>query len=121
MTSLFEEEGIDVIIFKRQDTAGPGVFDRDAPWGVARVAESDFDRAKSLWEDWLEAGPPEIGLEDGSQRQRSPIQGATWRDRMDVVSHRRRRGMCRHVLLSGGLADPSALLLHDEGSFPLPS
>jgi hypothetical protein len=61
MASLFEEEGIDVIIFKRQDTAGPGVFDRDAPWGVARVAESDFDRAKSLWEDWLEAGPPEIG------------------------------------------------------------
>lgn len=61
MESLFNEEGIDVVIFKRQDTAGPGVFDRDAPWGVARVAASDFDRATALWEQWREAGPPEIG------------------------------------------------------------
>ena len=74
MESLFEEAGIDFVILKRQDTAGPGVFDRDSPWGVARVAKADFDRAEGLWKEWLAAEPPDIG--DDWQRASVSVRGS---------------------------------------------
>ncbi len=74
MESLFEEEGIDFVILKQQDTAGPGVFDRDGPWGVARVTDADFDRAETLWKEWHEAVPPDIG--NDWQQESIPVRGS---------------------------------------------
>lgn len=58
--SFLESEGIECIVVPFQNTAIPGVGDQNESWGVIRVREEDFDRARELLEIWKQAEPENI-------------------------------------------------------------
>jgi hypothetical protein len=60
MASLLSSEGMDCVVVPYQDTAYPGVADRERPWGVLRVAVSDLARAHALLETWKNAEPENL-------------------------------------------------------------
>ena len=66
IASLLSSEDVDCVVVPYQDTAYPGVADRERPWGVIRVGETDLTRAKELLETWKEAEPED--LEEAWQR-----------------------------------------------------
>jgi hypothetical protein len=58
--SFLESEGIECIVVPFQDTAIPGVGDQNKSWGVIRVREEDFERARELLEIWKQGEPENI-------------------------------------------------------------
>jgi len=58
--SFLVSEGIECIVIPFQDTAIPGVGDQSKSWGVIRVREEDFERARELLEVWKQGEPENI-------------------------------------------------------------
>ncbi len=69
IASLLASEDVDCVVVPFQDTAYPGVADRERPWGVLRVAAADLARAKELLETWENAEPE--NLDEAWQRSLS--------------------------------------------------
>lgn len=68
IASLLSSEGMDCVVTPYQDTAYPGVADRERPWGVIRVAATELERAEELLETWKNAEPE--NLDEAWQRSR---------------------------------------------------
>ena len=62
--SLLEEQGIHAEIQSFHDTAYDGLFQSQYGWGVIRVYEADFPKAKRIVEEWKHATPQELPWQD---------------------------------------------------------
>ena len=57
--SLLQEHGIYTEIQSFHDSAYDGLFQLQYGWGVIRVSETDFLKAKKIVEEWNTATPEE--------------------------------------------------------------
>jgi hypothetical protein len=60
IASHLSSEDMDCVVAPYQDTAYPGIVDRERPWGVVRVAATDLEQAKELLETWKDAEPENL-------------------------------------------------------------
>lgn len=86
--SLLDENGINAEINSYHDTAYDGLYQAQYGWGVIRVAEEDFEKAKQIVEEWHNASPDEVPWEETQtiekkQIKKSPI---TLRSSLFVIS-----------------------------------
>jgi len=58
--AVLAEHGITAVIRSFHDTAYDGLYQKQYGWGVIRVAEKDFDRARLLVEEWQAAAPRDL-------------------------------------------------------------
>lgn len=58
--SILEEHGIYAEIRSFHDTAYDGLFQAQYGWGVIRVSEPDFQKARRIVEEWHDAAPEEL-------------------------------------------------------------
>ncbi len=57
---ILEEEGICSEIKSFHDTAYDGLFQAQYGWGVIRVSEADFEKAREIIEEWKNASPGDL-------------------------------------------------------------
>ena len=72
--SLLDEHGIYVEIKSFHDTAYDGLFQTQYGWGVIRVDESNFSKAKKIVDEWYQASPEELPWEDKEITTESSIE-----------------------------------------------
>jgi hypothetical protein len=72
--SLLDEHGIYVEIKSFHDTAYDGLFQTQYGWGVIRVDESNFSKAKKIVDEWYQASPEVIPWEDKEITTESSIE-----------------------------------------------
>jgi len=58
--SFLASEGVECAVVPFQDTAYPGITDRNRPWGSIRVPAQDLDRAKALLEAYQASEPENV-------------------------------------------------------------
>lgn len=64
LQSLLQEHGIQSQVISYHDTAYDGLFQKQYGWGVIRVQEADFIRAKEIVREWKESSPGEVTWDD---------------------------------------------------------
>lgn len=60
LQSLLRQHGIDAVVITFHDTAYDGIFQTQYGWGVLRVAESDFEAARKIVQEWQDSSPDEV-------------------------------------------------------------
>lgn len=57
---VLEENNISAWVDSYHDTAYDGLFQLQRGWGVIRVAEKDYERARKILEDWQASTPVDL-------------------------------------------------------------
>ncbi len=60
LETLLLEHSIDADVVSFHDTAYDGLYQSQYGWGIIRVFQSDFDKAKKIIQEWQDATPEKL-------------------------------------------------------------
>lgn len=69
LRALLGQHGIDAVVVSFHDTAYDGIYQAQYGWGVIRVAESDFEQARKIIQEWKDSSPPEVPWHEEPDRE----------------------------------------------------
>ena len=63
LQAILKQHGIQAKIVSFHDTAYDGLFQHQYGWGVIKVPESDYPRARQIIQEWKGAAPEKVRWE----------------------------------------------------------